>query len=295
MRTNRLAVMTSFLVLLLVGARGVAQDPKGPAPTSGDSFPRSEVLKLVEQFDAKVDRVETRLVDALRELQELRAGTRMMMDQFRGGGPIGRVSIGGNESSAIGTLRTLATAQEQFRQQVLVDQDGDGKGEYGWLGELSGFDPTRGRAGTPGEPCRASPFISAVLGAKDTEGRSQKNGYYFQMFLPTAAGRAVSEPAQVRGGGTAKDADHQEVRWACYAWPVERGVSGSRAFFANNAGEVYSTPATVTVYSGKVNCPTAAAALDAASPGRANLDAGVGLSVAGLTAGDANLWLPAGN
>ena len=191
------------------------------------------------------------------------------------------------EASAIGTLRSLTTAQEQFKQQCVVDQDGDGMGEYGTLGELSGLDACR----VGGQKMDTSPFIPAVLGVKDAEGRSQKAGYYFRLFLPTGTDAARGE-----GSGPAEaaqaDADVQEVRWTCYAWPVNPG--GGRTFIANHSGEVYATDADVRAYGGDV-APDADAAYDRTMPSGKNLDAGIGLAAAGLKSVDGNVWVPAGN
>ena len=179
-----------------------------------------------------------------------------------------------NETSAIGSLRSLTTAQEQIKQSVLIDQDGDGVGEYGWLGELGGIDAVRGT----GTRVSTSPFIATVLGVKNA----------------TAAGPASAETLAA-ATATSADADVQEVRWACYAWPNSRGQSGGRTFFANQAGEVYATAALVAQYSGATVAPTTGGeALDAAGANPANLDAGTGLFSAGLTAGDGNVWVPAG-
>ena len=49
-----------------------------------------------------------------------------------------RSRISSNETAAIGTLTTLRTVQAQFQQAVIVDQNGNGIGEYGLFQELSG-------------------------------------------------------------------------------------------------------------------------------------------------------------
>ncbi len=209
-----------------------------------------------------------------------------------------RSKIGTNESSAIGSLRSLTTAQEQFKQQAISDQDGDGTGEYGWLGELAGIDATRGSGGVAGPKTSTSPFIASILGVKDALGRSQKSGYYYWVFLPaTGAGPATGEVQPAPGTGNTADADNQEVRWCTYAWPNSRGNSGNRAFYAGHQGEVYATAATVIQYNGTVTVPAAdgSAALDTLGPNPANLDAGIGLAAATLSAGDGNIWVPAGN
>ena len=203
-----------------------------------------------------------------------------------------RSKIGTNETSAIGSLRSLTTAQEQFKQQVLCDQDGDGMGEYGWLGELAGIDAIRVSL----NKVSTSPFIAAVLGVKDANGRSQKSGYYYQVFLPAGAGTALAETSSAAASNSA-DADPQEVRWVAYAWPNTRNQSGVRTFYASHAGEVYASPANVAAsqYSGTSPVPAANAALDNSNTSSINLEGGIGLGAAGLTAVDTNTWVPAGN
>jgi prepilin-type N-terminal cleavage/methylation domain-containing protein len=42
-----------------------------------------------------------------------------------------------NEGAAVGSLRTIATFQAVFRQQGEIDQNSNGTGEFGLLGEMS--------------------------------------------------------------------------------------------------------------------------------------------------------------
>jgi prepilin-type N-terminal cleavage/methylation domain-containing protein len=199
-----------------------------------------------------------------------------------------RSKMGTNESAAIGTLRSVTTSQEQFKQQNVVDQDADGMGEYGWFGELSGTQAVR----VTNLTMNTSPFIAAILGVKDGSGRAQKSGYYYHMMLPGAAG-PISE-IQAVGVSLSTDADSQETRWAVYAWPNTRNQSGNRVFFTNNAGEVYACANNVAQYNGTVG-PLPMAAYDDSTASGSNLDAGVGLAAANLSAQDSGVWVPAGN
>jgi hypothetical protein len=194
-----------------------------------------------------------------------------------------------NESAGIGALRSLSTAQEQFKQQNVVDQDADGMGEYGWLGELAGGDAVR----ISGLKMNTSPFIAAILGIKDARGFAQKSGYYFVAYLPTASGVAAGEAHVVDSAGNSADADGQETRWCVYAWPNRYPDSGRQAFFVNASGEVYATAMDTLVYTGTTSVPAADAAYERGT-GR-NLAGGVGLAAAGLTSNDGNTWVPAGN
>jgi len=207
-----------------------------------------------------------------------------------------RSRLGTNETSAIGSLKSLSTSQAQFQSQAVVDQDGDGTGEFGWLGELAGTAQCR----VSSIQQNASPFIAAILGVRVAGGMAQKSGYVFRVSLPGAAAALTetatdSTPEPVDTAA----ANNQEVRWGCYAWPNTRTQSGNRAFFVNQSGDVYATPNTAAgqLYSGIGTAgviPAVGAALDTNLP-LGNLDGGVALAAAGIVAGDAGLWAPAGN
>ena len=54
-----------------------------------------------------------------------------------------RARIASNEASAIGTLRTISTAQAQLQATAVIDSNGNGAGEYGFFAELSGATEVR--------------------------------------------------------------------------------------------------------------------------------------------------------
>jgi prepilin-type N-terminal cleavage/methylation domain-containing protein len=169
-----------------------------------------------------------------------------------------RSRMSSNEIAAIGSLTTLRTVQAQFQQAIVVDQNGNGIGEYGCFQELAGAVIPRGAAGarTPGE------FLSQEFGAVDANGIASKAGYHFLIYLPTGAGPAVSE-GQINFGATVPaDAEPQEVRWCCYAWPVSRTETGTRCFSVNQTGTVYHSNNEVAtqLYSGTVRIPAPEAA-----------------------------------
>ena len=144
----------------------------------------------------------------------------------------------------------------------MVDQNNNGIGEYGLFQELAGAEIPRGgiNARTPGE------FISQELGAVDANGIASKAGYHFLIYLPTApGGTAMSEGdfgVPLPNATVAVDAPPQEVRWACYAWPISRTETGSRAFVVNQTGTVYQTSneAATQLYSGTITMPLPEAA-----------------------------------
>ncbi len=161
-----------------------------------------------------------------------------------------RARISSNETSAIGTLRTLSTSQNQFQNANMKDRDIDGVGEYGFFTELAGTlpVPVGNQEGSPARPT----FINSVLGATSLKngGIAEKSGYYFLLFLPSG-----SENGPIRENGQpvppvfsdpmseteSAEINAQETRWCAYAWPVSAGNSGNKAFFINQAGEVCAT------------------------------------------------------
>ena len=175
-----------------------------------------------------------------------------------------RARISSNETSAIGSLRTTSTSQNQFQNATTKDQDDDGVGEYGYFTELSGIAPVAG--GPPAKPA----FISTVFGATSSggAGTANKSGFNFRMFLPAGSGGpAVPETGSDLGSGSTDTAEinAQETRWATFSWPTSAGNSGNKAFFVNQAGEVIATSnvaATATVtefyFSGDTTTPTPA-------------------------------------
>lgn len=151
--------------------------------------------------------------------------------------------LNANESAAIATLKSLSSAQSQLQASGALDVNGNGQGEYGFFAELAGAVPLRG-SGQLLDPPVLSPTFGNVVG-----GRIQRGGYWFQIHLPSVAdGWAAERPAG--GGGPEVSATHSEVAWMCYAWPVERGVTGNRAFFINQSGDVVATNMTGEAYGG---------------------------------------------
>ncbi|RJP21309.1 MAG: prepilin-type N-terminal cleavage/methylation domain-containing protein [Candidatus Abyssobacteria bacterium SURF_5] len=115
-----------------------------------------------------------------------------------------RARLASNESSAIGSLRTLSSAQSSMQSSGLVDADLDGTGEYGTLQNLySDYAP---------------PFIDEVLGS------GVKSGYG---FVVTKVGPANTD----------------EVLWEACAYPISYAQSGVRTFYVDESGVVRGSDA----------------------------------------------------
>src|SRR6185295_10028635 len=71
-----------------------------------------------------------------------------------------------------------------------------------------------------------------------------RSSYYFELFMPDSTFQGVAEDAAGGGaanaGGAATDinANNSEIMWCCYAWPMDVGATGNRAFFVNQEGDL---------------------------------------------------------
>jgi prepilin-type N-terminal cleavage/methylation domain-containing protein len=202
-----------------------------------------------------------------------------------------RSRIGSNESSALGSLKSVCTGEEQFKNAVAVDVNTNGQGEYGYLRELAGLCNTlhsnaAAEAVSAGSPYAASPFIPVVLGQYATGmNASTKSGYHFAGFVSTADNAALAT-----GAITAAQSSFAEQNYIAYGWPVSRNRTGVRAFMIDGQGVPYSFPNTATV------AAVAAAPFDG-STAQPAFDAGLnGAAGSGLFSGglDTTNWVPAG-
>ena len=204
--------------------------------------------------------------------------------------------LAANESAAISTLRSISSAQAQLQSSAAIDSDSDGGGEYGYLGELAGTDPVRVDDGTGGvvlgtvgtdeiEP----PMLSSQFGDV-TASVVTRSGYCFQIFLPAAANTGLTEAAGGGMGATAVDPDNSEIFWAAYAWPLDDGQTGNRAFFINQEGDLLQ-------FNNRIDTPYSGAAAgpdwDAAFTNGATATDGMGAQIAaGAQGEDNNTWTP---
>jgi prepilin-type N-terminal cleavage/methylation domain-containing protein len=194
--------------------------------------------------------------------------------------------LSANESNAISTLRNMVTSQAQFQSSANMDEDQDGTGEYGSLGEMSGLsDLIRNGVGiaAPLNP----PILPATFQTIDANGFATKSGYLFVVYLPNAAAAGVKDIAN--GGPAATiDPDNSEAMWCCYAWPIDLGTTGNRAFFVNQRGEILQTKMDTLTYNGTASFPAAAAAYTVAN------DMSSPVALPPLAAIDGNAWTPLG-
>ena len=199
--------------------------------------------------------------------------------------------LSANESAAVATLRSVSSAQAQLQSSSAVDSDADGGGEYGYFGELAGAYPLR--INVAGLPAVGAPadlltptVLSTAFGAVDANGVVTRSGYCFQIFLPSAAVAPIGV-VEVAGGGAVPGADNCEVFWAAYAWPLQAGNTGNRAFFINQEGDLLSTPNRVTA-AAQYSTPAGGPAYSGAYT-LADMSSAIAVGAAGQ---DGNTWVP---
>jgi hypothetical protein len=188
-----------------------------------------------------------------------------------------------NEAKAIATLRELARKQALFQQGCYMDEDQDGRGEYGSVGELAGVSNLiRNGIGTPSP--LSPPFLPSSFKTISASGQALVSGYLFILYLPSY-GSIPAGLCDIALGGpsSAVDANNCESLWCAYAWPVATGTTGNRAFFVNQNGNVLSTAMDTLQYNGANLSPTYCAALVAAT-----MNAPVG--VPPMIGVDGNTW-----
>ncbi|BBM87872.1 hypothetical protein [Candidatus Uabimicrobium amorphum] len=152
--------------------------------------------------------------------------------------------IAANESSAIGTLRSISSSQALFQSGCYLDRNQNGVGEYAFLQELTG------QSGRLDKPVKYG-FLSRTL-QPNYRGVAQKSGYYFRMYLPGSQGfqNAIAESSKFSDKVSDETISNQEIRFICYAWPVNYRRTGKRAFCVTESGEVFATENNAKRYTG---------------------------------------------
>jgi len=208
----------------------------------------------------------------------------------------GRVSA--NETTALATLRALASAQAQVLASVAIDTDSDGVGEAGYLAELAGARPLRvAGAGAPAAGAAGldelQPTVLSALYGQVAGGVLVKSGYVFQVWLagPTAGGLVAGlaeDPAGGKLGGPFPDPDNSEQHWCAYAWPLQAGSTGRNVYFISSRGQPlgYGNRG-ATTYSGPAGGPGFDAAFTIAG------DMSSAPAGNGALGADGNAWITA--
>lgn len=201
--------------------------------------------------------------------------------------------LSANETAAVATLRNLASAQAQCQASGVIDGDGDGTGEYGFFAELAGAKNVRAfvaGAQAIGATTINPPVLSGAFGTVANSAVT-RSGYLFKVFLPDAAGLGIAEDAA--GGAAGSVAviapDLCETTWCAYAWPINRGNSGKRAFFVNQQGDVLQCQNVTALYNGVAIAPAASAAFAAGGVANA-INVPLAVTTATKIGMDAEVW-----
>lgn len=205
--------------------------------------------------------------------------------------------VGNNEPSAWAALRTIAYAESQFQAAADVDRDGDRRGEFGTLAEMSGAVALAGH-----DAAIKHALLSGAYRRVCADGTITRSGYRFRVFLPDARGDGVCETAvsgdvpgrcgdpSVPRGPVCPSTRSERVdsrlasqRWCAYAWPVTYGASGNRTFFIDQDGNELCTEE--AHYSGD----------DGPAPGAAFASGGImsilgAIPADGMRSQDGNVW-----
>lgn len=115
-----------------------------------------------------------------------------------------RMRMNANEAVAAASMRAIATGQVAFKGAAVVDDNGDGEGDYGSLAQLA----------APG--ANSAPFIEPVLGA------GAKQGYAFTVIV--TLGSATEGAA-----------------YTCIGVPITPGRSGFKRYFVDDSGVIRLT------------------------------------------------------
>lgn len=137
-----------------------------------------------------------------------------------------------NERAVRSDLGVVADAQAMACKNVVLDEDGDGRGEFLFLPELCAAENLRGGDGPLGDPWLDNGFqwVASGIGAR--------HGYRYRIDLRAMAGGSVSSVAGLESGKVAIDAAEQD--FVVYAWPTEAG-SGSHVFVFDSEIGLYSS------------------------------------------------------
>ncbi|WP_372368402.1 prepilin-type N-terminal cleavage/methylation domain-containing protein [Candidatus Uabimicrobium sp. HlEnr_7] len=219
-----------------------------------------------------------------------------------------RARITANEGGAIATLKSIFTSEGLFQSGNILDQNLNGSGEYGTLGELTGsytrLAGAGGAAGVATGPGQVQAFITASLQpnqpvtAATAGGAGSKSGYLYQVTLPGAVIVTDTDNTTASVAPNNGDAIFQESRFRAYAWPNVFNNTGIRCFAVNETGEVLTASnanAGVAVYQGLAAGPLSSAATSTVAPAPADNTFFAGLFKSGDAGVDLQVWVAAGN
>ena len=148
-----------------------------------------------------------------------------------------RARMSGNEASAIGSLRAINSSQQAYSSSCA-------NGFYAPDLNTLGDPPTTG----------GTPFISPDLGSAATTS-VVKSGYTVRMIGPVAVPPATVAACNGAGVGVLASGYYAS------ADPATAGSTGTRFFWSNTLGTIYTNTATMNTETAVAAAPTVAGAL----------------------------------
>ena len=138
------------------------------------------------------------------------------------------------EQEAYSMMMTINSSQTSFRNQLVIDQDDDGVGEYGTFKDLAGTASSVRYGGVEKKKAYVKdPVMSRKFGKTNEKGHVLVRGYYYVMYLLILKRDTLLNP---NNKTNQQIIDMQEMRYLVMAWP-EKG--NGRMFFITQAGTVY--------------------------------------------------------
>ncbi len=135
-----------------------------------------------------------------------------------------------NERAAKANLIVVADAQAMACKNAVLDEDGDGRGEFLFLPELCAAENLRGSDGPLSDPWLDNGFewVAPGIGSED--------GYRYRIDLGAVSGGSVCSVAGLASAKVAIDAAEKD--FVVYAWPTDAG-SGSQVFAFDSKTGLY--------------------------------------------------------
>ncbi|MHC5020632.1 MAG: hypothetical protein ACYTGX_11070 [Planctomycetota bacterium] len=153
------------------------------------------------------------------------------------------------EDTAIKRLAGIARGQRRFIEQVVLDLNGNGVGEPGFLGELSAASNLRTEGAVVGPKVTIHKGGFTDFGMHTVDGKTSAKGvggnksYRIQMWIRTKNGFVTEGLLPPPGAAADAAASEGKGGWHCLMWPAD-GSPGKLVLYVDGSmadGEVWGT------------------------------------------------------